>query len=229
MREDPTSPTVPRWSRPYTRWGGRRTTLLRMTMLIPGVAVFAAARADEPAPVPDKRAPFGLTWGMSSAEVKALGVVLTEITGHMQYGRSFTASNLERVPGDVDAVVLTFGFRDRLVRINALGQAEEGDPRGDRLLQRYNELRGLLADRYGAGQEVDWRDPSHWRQHDDYVMALHQGRAQRYTVFQKQTTRVELSLRAPRFGEANYVIIYEFIPGTDELEADRKQAERDAL
>ena len=62
----------------------------------------------------DLRAPFGLTWGVASDEVRKTGVDLTADPSAKDFGVSFMATNLGKVLSDTEGVLLSFGFNDKL-------------------------------------------------------------------------------------------------------------------
>jgi hypothetical protein len=124
-------------------------TLLCLFALLIGIVPTALAQ-DKPT---GNEAPFGLTWGMSASEVKALGVELSDFP-QSDWGHSFSATKLPKVLGDAEMVVLSFGFNDKLWRIAAVSRSFENDPAGVATMARYNELDKILADKYGKGTSV---------------------------------------------------------------------------
>lgn len=202
---------------------GRRAVLggtLSATAL-PGLAT----AQDEAA----NRAPFGLTWGSSVQQVQAAGAALTEHAALREFGRSFEASNLGRVLVDTSDVFLSFGWRDRLIRLLALSRPILNDPHGGHVLARYGELVETLANRYGAPRLVDERDTGLYKAPGDYVASLRFGRALRFAEFSAPAVRVQLFLRAQSNDAAGYGLLFEHKPGMMEFEADKKARERDAL
>lgn len=191
------------------------------SFLVSGIA--SAESAD------DVRAPFGLTWGMSSDDVRKLGVHLTPSAERPNDGVSFAATELSKVLSDTETVVLFFGYRDKLWRVAAVGGSLGPDPSGSQAVARYRELASSLSERYGPGVESDTRDRELWKGANQYVMSLRQGRAHRYTTFRSSTVDVELSVRASDSDRAYYVILFAHRPGAQEFEADKKAHEKDAL
>jgi hypothetical protein len=82
--------------------------------LIIGVAGQSSAQE-----VGKNAAPFGLSWGMSAAEVRALGAELSE-PKESDFGLSYTATKLPKVLTDVEAIYLSFGYDDKLWRVAAI-------------------------------------------------------------------------------------------------------------
>jgi hypothetical protein len=202
----------------------RRTALATAITSVAMGKVVAAEQAED-----TSRAPFGLTWGMTTEEVKKIGATLSELNDKNRFGLSFTAAGLGSVLSDIEAVVLSFGFRDRLFRVVGVGRSQGPDPYGGAVLSRYVELSRILQERYGQGKETDTRDTRLWKEPSEYVMALSQGRANRYITFQTATTDVELSVRANDSDHAYYILFFTNRPGTVEFDADNRRQEREAL
>jgi hypothetical protein len=177
----------------------------------------------------DARAPFGLTWGASLDDVQKLGVRLTALEGRSNFGATYSATQMSRVLNDAENVVLSFGHRDKLWRIAVVSTHFGPDPAGAQVIARYADLAGSLAERYGRGAETDIRDRDVWKGPNEYVMSIHQGRAQRFTSFQGASVDVELSVRAKGSDMSYYLILFEHRSGADEFERDRKAKEKDAL
>jgi hypothetical protein len=159
------------------------TTVTRRLLIGGGIA-FAAQPSfgQTSSPSPGQRAPFGLTWGLSAEDVRASGVVLPPTGTPSDYGLAYPAEGLKATLSDTEAVTLFFGHRNQLWRIFAVSRAMGPDPYGSRGVQRYQELAGLLTERYGKGRDVDERD-SYSRKPEMYVYYLSQGNARRYTDF----------------------------------------------
>jgi hypothetical protein len=174
-------------------------------------------------------APFGLTWGMSSDEVRKTGARLTATTGRSEFGAAFAASDLSKVLSDTESVFLFFGHKDKLWRIAAAGRPMGPDPSGSQVVARYQELAAVLSDRYGNGVETDIRDREVWKGTNEYIISIRQGRAHRYTNFHSSNVDVELSIRADDSDKAYYLILFQYIPGKREFEGDKKTHEKDAL
>ena len=202
----------------------RRSTIgLAVACLLP---IPPAVSAEPDTGVP---APFGLSWGMSSDEVRRTGARLTANAGRSEFGAAFTASDLSKVLSDTESVFLFFGYKDKLWRIAAAGRPTGPDPSGSQTVARYQELAAVLSDRYGRGVETDIRDREVWKEPNEYVMSIRQGRAHRYTNFHSANVDVELSVRAADSDKAYYLVLFQYSPGAREFEADKKVHEKDAL
>lgn len=194
------------------------------------VAVFAAtatmaAFADEPS---GRAAPFGLTWGMSVAQVKSLGVELAEQTG-MSGGRSFIATKLPKVLSDASTVFLFFGFDDKLWRIAAISRDFRNDPYGNSVRERYDELAKELGDKYGHAEPHQSLDGRLYNKASEFVMGIKVGRSWWYTNFDAPTLWVQLGIGASDMDTAYWRIIFEDKPLRAEFEKSKKTHEKDAL
>jgi hypothetical protein len=177
----------------------------------------------------DLRAPFGLTWGVASDEVRKTGVDLTADPSAKDFGVSFMATNLGKVLSDTEGVLLSFGFNDKLWRIATFGRTLGPDPSGSQVVARYLDLAVSLAEKYGKGVETDRRDTEMFKNADQYVASLEQGRAYRYTSYRTNSVSVELSIRAKDMESAYYLILFEYLPGAGQFQMDKKTHEKDAL
>ncbi|MGI3775884.1 MAG: hypothetical protein ACRYGC_01195 [Janthinobacterium lividum] len=201
---------------------GRRAVILGGTVML----INYTAVADQ---VEDNHGPFGLIYGSSSDIVRQNGVSLEPWSAKSDWGKTFVASGLSKVLSDMEPPVLSFGFKDSLWRVAAAGKTVESDPYGNRVVARYQELAVSLSQRYGYGMETDTRDHEMWKEPNEYVMSIKQGRASRYTEFKTPGIYVELSIRAVDNNSAFYLIIFKSKAGAREFENDKEQNEKSAL
>jgi len=176
----------------------------------------------------DTRGPFGLTWGASSGDVRKLGVSLQPMA-KSDYGQGFMATNLPKVLSDTETVVLFFGYRDALWRVAAAGRSVGPDPTGGQITDRYEQIGQSLAEKYGRGTETDDRDHEMWKEPNEYVMSIKEGRANRFTEYRTENVNVELSIRASESDKAYYLIIFEDLFGSRQFESDKKSGEKNSL
>jgi hypothetical protein len=161
--------------------------------------------------------------------VRKLGVTLAAFAGKSDYGVAFAATDLSKVLSDMESVMLFFGFRDKLLRVAAAGRSVGPDPYGSQVVARYQDIASSLAERYGRGTETDLRDHQMWKDPNEYMMSLKQGRAFRYTSFQTSSVSVELSVRSSGSDTGYYLILFEYRPGVHEFDVDKKGRERETL
>ncbi len=183
-----------------------------------GLAIARNALAQNPVAAGGDRAPFGLAWGQSADEVRAAGVSLLPVRSWFadyepDYGTDngviYGAEGLTSLLWDTRRVWLFFGLQSRLYRIIAQGQSIGPDPYGYWGTRRYQELRALLAQLYGRGEEVDDRGQSYARHPERYVYYLSQQRAHLYASFAGEGMTIQLALRADGTDFTRWVLFYE--------------------
>ncbi len=174
-------------------------------------------------------APFGLSWGMSSADLRASGVKLSDLDDKKSFGVSFRASDLPKVVPDAQFIGLSFGYSDKLWRILVIGQDISNDPYGNAVKERYNELVVALSEKYGRGTPYEHQDTELWRGPEHFLMGLSTGRGWYYTNFDTRDVFVQLGIQAQDSSTAHWRIIYEYKNLRAAFEADQKAREKDAL
>ena len=177
----------------------------------------------------DLRAPFGLTWGVSSDDLRKTGVNLAADPSVKDFGVSFIATNLGKVLSDTESVLLSFGFNDKLWRNASVGRTVGPDPSGSRVIARYLDLAASLSEKYGKGVETDRRDTEIYKKANQYVASLQQGRAYRFMSYRTNSVSVELSIRAKDMEDAYYLILFDYLPEARQFQLDKKAHEKDAL
>lgn len=151
-------------------------------------------------------APFGLSWGMTTQEVKSVGANLSlKKTG--QHGEQYVATSLPKVVSDMETVMLFFGYNNRLWRIAAVSKPFENDPYGSGAKARYEKLSNILAKKYGKGEQYHHQSEM-WSEPDEFVMGLKSGRSWYYTNYQTEEIEVQLALRGFSSDTAVYILIY---------------------
>lgn len=199
----------------------RLCRLLAPLLLTFSISFASHARAEQ------ADAPFGLAWGKSVAEIKALDVVLEPIE-KTEHGVNFRASNLPKRISDLGHVVLSFGFQDRLYRVAAVSEEFENDPYGASVKSRYKSLKSILEKKYGSGQTNHQRSDL-WNEPDEFLMGLKTGRAWHYTNYRTENVSIQLGIRAISSSSAVYIIIYEENSIKKEVLKQEKANEEDAL
>lgn len=152
-------------------------------------------------------APFGLQWGMSSAQTRAIGVVLTEDT-RKNYGLTYMATKLPKMIADVQTVLLSFGFDDKLWRVVAVSKEFSNDPYGFTVQKRYDELAAELAEKYGRGEVESGASDEFYRDPTNFVYAIQSGHAWHYTNYNNKLIKVQLGISATDPSTSFYQIIF---------------------
>jgi hypothetical protein len=186
--------------------------------------MFTQAAAEEER----KAAPLGLQWGMSSAQVRELGIDLKDLPVK-DYGTSYTASKLPKVIADTETVVLSFGFDDRLWRIFMRSKVFTNDPFGSAVRNRYDELSSELAEKYGHGQQNHHTGEGFYAKADNFIYALSTGNAWYYTNYTTNILQIQLSIGARDTSTAFYQILFESKPLRSDFEQSKKTHEKDSL
>src|SRR4051812_45669964 len=99
--------------------------------------------------------PLGLTFGMSKAQVKSLGVVLSEEKDGGR-GAEAMARNLPKALFDTEAVLLGFGFDNQLFMVIAMSKSWPHDENGYQGKQRFDEISSMVSERYGKGKDLSY-------------------------------------------------------------------------
>lgn len=152
-------------------------------------------------------APFGLSWGMSATELRALGAELSE-PKDSDFGVSYTATRLPKVLTDVETIHLSFGYDDKLWRVATVSREFSNDPYGGALRQRYDELSRVLAEKYGRGTQFHHDDPNQYAGPDDFLMNVRMGRAWHYTDYETDQLTIQLGVGALSSSDGYWRLIF---------------------
>jgi hypothetical protein len=170
-------------------------------------------------------APFGLRWMASKQDVTDMGVIFKSPMD-TDFGTSYVVSQLPKELPDLHYAVLSFGDDDQLIRIIAIGTGFDRDDDGSRIKARYKELDDLLQKKYGAGKLEQHTEKN--CEGDNFMRCLGAKRSWMYTKYSPPDMRVELSAFVES-GQTRWRIIFEYTPGMEHLERQRKQVEERAL
>lgn len=97
-------------------------------------------------------APFGLSWGATYNQTKALGVDMKKIE-RKDTPNSFIVAKLPKPLADFDQVVASFGEDNSLWRIVGYGAPAADDASASKVLRLYRRYYKLLNQKYGNGKE----------------------------------------------------------------------------
>jgi hypothetical protein len=173
-------------------------------------------------------APFGLRWMASTAEIEALGVALTPMDIAM-FGKSFAATNLPKALSDIDAVVLSFGYDDRLWRVVAIGKEFDNDRYGSQAKSRYDQLAASLAKSYTLTNTTHRpSSDSYYGKGDNFAYALSRNEAYWYSIYASPSAEIELSIDA-NHQDTYWRLVYSHFEGESSFAAGKADAELDAL
>lgn len=172
-------------------------------------------------------APFGLTWAATKADVEKLGVALKSLDS--KDGQRYSASGLPKILADAEAVVLNFGFQDKLLRIVAISKAFENDRYGGAVRERYDEIARLLGEKYGKGKSVHHTGSSIYKDPEYWVSGIRSGDNQHFTNFKSGGLSIQINIRADSSNDAKWILIYENDRLMKEFEQDKAKKEKGAL
>jgi hypothetical protein len=153
-------------------------------------------------------APLGLTWGESASQTRAHGIELSE-TASREFGMGYVATRLEKSVADQSAVLLFFGYDDRLWRIVINSREFANDPTGYAVLKRYRELSSVLSEKYGSPSEVHRLGDSIFNQQQYFLAGIRGGNTKWYSNFESPNAFVQLGLSADDSSTGRWRLIYE--------------------
>lgn len=178
------------------------------------------------APVND--APIGLVWGSSISETQAKGIELKEIDG-VDFGKSYIASKMEKALADQSAALLSFGFNDKLWRVLITSRPFSDDPAGSAVVARYNELAGLLSEKYGKANQNHRLGDSIYAQSAYFLAGIRGGQSKWFTNFDTPNLFIQLGLTATDSSTGSWRLIYESKNFRRDFEASKRSREKGTL
>jgi hypothetical protein len=185
--------------------------------------VFSTAGAAQ-----ETEAPFGLSWGASTEQVKSLGVDLKQ-PDKDSFGETYSASNLPKGISDQQITFLSFGNDNKLWRIAAISTPFENDPYGNSGKNRYSELVGILSEKYGKGHSVHHLGESIYADANYFVAGIRGGESQWFTDFETPTLFIQLGLVAQDSSTLRWRVIYENKALKEGFEQSQKSREKGSL
>jgi hypothetical protein len=185
----------------------------------------AAADGDE--------AMFGLRWGMTTAQVKASGVKLDfqEQEGDI---KTYKAPSLPKGLSDFEGYALGFAD-DKLAKIVAASKDITGDLTGSEGKARYEELKSMIAEKYGS--PINERRRTGLKLFEDrdefYECLKYDGCGAWAAWWEKPTVFITIRVHGKRRGVGYIRIVAEAQPqwhqAMDALKSGRKNSDRQAF
>jgi hypothetical protein len=175
-----------------------------------------------------EEAPLGLSWGITTSDLRARGVELTEYSGS-QFGKSFVASKLEKAIADQDAALLSFGFNDKLWRIILLSREFSNDPFGSSVLARYNELTNVLSEKYGKPQQFHRLGQSIYSEQRYFLAGIRGGESSWFSDFDTPNLKIQLRISTNDSSTGRWQLIYEHKSLKKDFEASKRSREKGSL
>lgn len=173
-------------------------------------------------------APFGLSWGATYNQTKALGVDLERIE-RKDSVNDFIVTKLPKPISDFRQVVVSFGENNSLWRINGYGRLIDDDASASKVLFLYRKYYKLLERKYGNAQEfftpkisaiekkvkdeygVDKIEIEKIPQPiggPDFLAELQSGQAVLYATFEDQDVGAALAVNVDGDGKSYIIIDY---------------------
>jgi hypothetical protein len=173
-------------------------------------------------------APIGLVWGSSATEIQAKGIELKEIEG-TDFGKSYIASKVEKALADQSAALLSFGFNDKLWRVLITSRPFSDDPSGSSAVARYNELVGVLSEKYGRGIQNHKLGGSIYAQPEYFLAGIRGGQSKWFSNFDISNLFIQIGLSASDSSTASWRLIYENKILRRDFEASKRSREKGTL
>lgn len=155
---------------------------------------------------------FGLHWGMTTEALATDGVELENAaTRHERDGvRVYHLRSLPGDLGDAESYRLWLTAENGLQGIKVSGQVVSNDRTGEKIRQRYDEIRNILVERFGsADKTVEYSGRDQYTEYYEFNKCLaHDGCGRWASYFSDHETRVLLRLRAVDRDSSRYELIY---------------------
>ncbi|MCS3904061.1 hypothetical protein J2T55_002094 [Methylohalomonas lacus] len=153
---------------------------------------------------------FGLGWGMTSEALATDGVELQDPVAQHDSVRVYRLWSLPGDLGDGESYRLWLTPDNGLQGIKVTGQVVANDRTGEKIRQRYDELKAILAERFGsADKTAEYSGREKYTEYYEFNKCLaHDGCGRWSSYFSDHETRVLLRLRAVDRDSSHYELIY---------------------
>lgn len=175
-----------------------------------------------------QKAPFGLAWGASVEQIKALGVELKNSDGR-EFGKTYLASRVPSVLADQEATFLSFGYDNKLWRIAAVSRQFRNDPYGASVRTRYSELSNLLEQKYGKRTSYERLGGSIYSQPRYFLAGVRDGNSTWGAGFNASEVNVTIDIAAEDSSTARWRIVFENKNLRTSFHAAKRTKEKGAL
>ncbi len=173
-------------------------------------------------------APFGLSWGATYNQTKALGVDMERIA-RKDSVNDFVVTKLPKPIADFRQVIVSFGENNSLWRLSAYGRLLDDDASASKALHLYRKYYGLLARKYGNAKEfftpkittvekkvkdeygvdkIEIEKISEPIGGADFLAELKSGQAVLYATFEDQDVGAALAVNVDGDGKSYIIIDY---------------------
>lgn len=173
-------------------------------------------------------APFGLSWGATYNQTKALGVDMERVE-RKDSVNDFIVTKLPKPIADFRQVIVSFGENNSLWRLTAYGRLFNDDASASKALHLYRKYYGLLERKYGNAKEfftpkittvekkvkdeygvdkVEIEKISEPIGGADFLAELKSGQAVLYATFEDQDVGAALAVNVDGDGKSYIIIDY---------------------
>lgn len=173
-------------------------------------------------------APFGLSWGATYNQTKALGVRIERVE-IKDYTNTFKVERLPKQINDFREIVVSFGEENSLWRILAYGRMFDDDNNVSKGLRLYRQYYKLLSQKYGNAKEfytpkvskvetlskdgygrdkIDISTKEEPVGGDNFLQELQSGEASLYATFEDSSVGAALALSVDTQGRSYIIIDY---------------------
>ena len=201
-----------------------RRTLIFASLLI---VSFAAPAAD------GDEALFGLRWGMSPSDVKAVGVTLTKDKAERNL-ETYRTTSLPKNISDSEGYSLIFA-NGKLVKLWSVSRNIEGDPSGSSGKERFETIRSSLTQKYGT-PTINRQTVGNklYDEYDEFYQCLaYKGCGVWVALYETKDKTVSIQLKGLRRGTGYIDITAEATPQWDRAleiyNANKNKSDSDAL
>ena len=139
------------------------------------------------------------------------------------------SSKLPKAIHDQEITYLFFGNDNKLWRITAISSSFENDPYGNGAKSRYDELVGILSEKYGRGTSVHQFGDDFYKRPDNFVYGIQQGQTAWFTNFANPDLFIQLGLLAEGQSTLRWRVIYENKVLKKAFDQDQKSREKGSL
>lgn len=154
--------------------------------------------------------PFGLTWGSSIDEVRALGIQLTEVDKKGRLTICMTTSLPKNLSIGKDYVLL-FDSQYGLQKAIMISKAITDDVYGTKGKKIYSRLKLKLSKKYGTAELMEYVGEDLYNESDEFYQCLkYPGCGDWLSYFDLDSNGfISLKLEGLRRGEGHIVLLYE--------------------
>jgi len=176
---------------------------------------------------------FGLKWGMSVAEFKTAGVILTKLRGERNL-ETYKALSVPKPLSDVETYMFVFAD-GRLVKMSAIGKAIVGDPTGSTGKEKFDTLHKALDEKYGKPtQNYQSIGNKLYKEYDEFYQCLaYSGCGMWVSVFESPDKAIFIELKGSRRGTGQLEVTAESKPqwmnALDVYKSGKASSDKDAL